>query len=415
MNVSTHDIEVKLTFDYKNDTGFVMPNYPYTPNGVMAIDFGQVQEKDLFKEIGWFTVWGKELDDIDMTQQGGMAFVGNDESWLFFRKHIAVQDATSISGSGTIESIIAHASLRNRGRKNPVIVALVIDGMQICMLIQKNDSQTEKMLGNRVKESSMKLAGASIPFPAIADWVKHPQYQKNKRVSNLSLAHHKANITIEVTVSKELSISWRAASNPMGGSFIMPPKDVVLNSDPVTSEPDLLATLGAMYPNSAIAQLVAWGEDEGYIHFDPPSNIGARAYSRKYKTGWSDAKTDGSDINTTTTVKASNSFVAPEELQLPKLPSGTTWKFNVRGVIIMEKQGNLLWPHEVYNLREMTEDLASLRRNLLVESNEKSKVELQNHISEGEAQVELVKKLFEYQKEIGDTLSLQARIFLETT
>jgi hypothetical protein len=166
------------------------------------------------------------------------------------------------------------------------------------------------------------------------------------------------------------------------------------------------------YPNTAIAKLLEWGEAAGFITFDPPM-MSTRTYQKRYSSSPYSATKFGEDVENTAVAKAVETFVKPEGFELPDLPIGVTWKANLRGVIILEKGGQLLWAHEVYDLFQMIQDSAAMNRQLQIEGVERKRNELIGYIEKLDEQIERVRALLAYQEEVGNSIALQSRIFGE--
>ena len=401
------DVTIQLSFDYSSDTNFNLPPFPFTPQGVNALGVNDVDAmSDYFKTCGWFSIWGKELDGVDTTKPGGAAFSGNDESWLYLRKFGTwIQTAEICSGEPAIKSIEAKATLKKGSNRpnSPIVISMVIDGTSFAFTLHKTGSaQTSALLGNIADKSQFSMKNVHVPFPANVTWITHPQYQKGRKVSTLALAYNNVNIKIDIQTSNQLAIGWMAVQNPVGGSLVAPlDGQTQLTPSPIWQNPGLIDDMKRSYPNTAIAKLLEWGVSAGYITFDPP-------HSSKFS-----ATKFGEDVENTSNAKAVDTFVKPEGFELPDLPAGVTWKANLRGVIILEKNGDLIWPHEAYDLFQMVQDSAALNRTLQIEGVERKRDELISMIENLDTQIERVRALLTYTESVGDSLSLQSRIFNE--
>lgn len=412
------DIVVTLNFDYQNDTNFNLPPFPFTPQGVNALDVNNVDAmQDYFKTCGWFSIWGKELDGVDTTKPGGAAFSGNDESWLYMRKSAEWQPighgGTSVASSTdpVIKSIEAKATLKKGSNRpnSPIVISMVIDGTSFAFLLHKTSSpMTSTLLGSIADKSQFVMKNVHVPFPANATWITHPQYQKGRKVSTLSIAYNNVNIKIDIQTSKNLAIGWMAVQNPAGGSIVAPlDAQLQIAASPIAKNTGLLDDMQRSYPNTAIAKLLEWGEAAGFITFDPPM-MSTRTYQNKYSSN-----RFGASVEDTASAKAVDTFVKPDGFELPDLPNGVTWKANLRGVIILERAGDLVWAHEVWDLFQMVQDSAAMNRTLQIEGSERKRDELLSRIEELDTQVERVRALLAYQEEVGNSIALQSRIFGE--
>ena len=419
------DITVTLNFDYSVDTNFNSPTFPFTPNGVNALDVNNVDSmSDYFKTCGWFSIWGKELDGVDTTKLGGTAFSGNDESWLYLRKSVEWQPighgGTSVASSTdpVIKSIEAKATLKKGSNRpsSPIVISMVIDGTSFAFLLHKTTSpQTSQLLGSITDKSQFSMKNVHVPFPANATWITHPSYQKGRKVSTLALAYNNVNIKIDIQTSNQLAIGWMAVQNPAGGSIVAPlDAQMQITASPIAQNTGLLDDIRRSYPNTAIAKLLEWAESANYITFDPPM-MSTRTYQNRYSSNKSYAPSApfGDSIENTANAKAVDTFVKPEGFELPDLPIGVMWKANLRGVIILERGGDLVWAHEVFDLFQMVQDSAAMNRTLQVENNKRKHDEIVSMIENLDIQIERVRSLLTYQEEVGNSIALQSRIFGE--
>lgn len=410
------DVVITLNFDYSVDNNFNLPPFPFTPHGVTALDVNNADAMhDYFKTCGWFSIWGKELDGVDTTKPGGAAFTGNDESWLYMRKSIEWQHLVP-TNEFVPYSIEAKATLKKGYRPNsPIVVSMVIDGTSFAFTLHKVGTVSPAaLLGSVAHTSQFSMKNVHVPFPANATWLAHPQYQKGRKVSTLSLVYNNVNVKIDIQTSNQLAIGWMAVQNPSGGSIVAPlDAQTQITASPIAQNIGLLDDMRRSYPNTAIAKLIEWGESAGFIAFDPPM-MSTRTYQNRYSNSskFSAAKF-GEDVENTANAKAVDTFVKPEGFELPDLPIGVTWKANLRGVIIMERNGDLIWPHEAWDLFQMVQDSAALNRTLQIEGNERKRNELISMIENLDTQIERVRALLTYTEEVGNSIALQSRIFGE--
>jgi len=403
------DISVKLSFDYSPDTNFSPPPFPYVPNGVNVLDINNVDAmQDYFKQCGWFSIWGKEIEGIDASKPGGSAFIGSDDSWLYMRKSVEWLPVGQIVPQPIVKSIEAKANLKKgSGANSPIVISMNLDGASFAFLLHKIGSGTNVMglLGSNLFQSELGLKNARIPFPANATWITHPQYQKGRKVSSLAMAFNTVNVKIDIQTNQNLVIGWMAMQNPSGGSIVGPPSGgAVHNSMPIDE-------MRRSYPNTAIAKLVEWGVANNFIMFDPPM-VSTRNYKKRYSQQQPNLF-DSDNIESSTLSAALDTFVPPQELELPDLSRDVKWKLNIRGVVILEKDGQLLWPHEVFDLHQMVQDSESMGRQIAVSSNEYQKSEIEGYKDNLDKQIAKVRALFEYQAQVGESISLQSRIFGE--
>lgn len=411
------DVVITLNFDYLVDNNFNLPPFPFTPHGVTALDVNNVDAMhDHLKTCGWFSIWGKELDGVDTTKPGGAAFSGNDESWLYLRKSANWITKTGVGNNEPlIGDIEAKATLKKGSNRpnSPIVISMVIDGTSFAFTLHKvGNLSPANLLGSVAHTSQFSMKNVHVPFPANATWITHPSYQKGRKVSTLALAYNNANVKIDIQTSNQLAIGWMAVQNPAGGSIVAPlDAQAQLMASPIVGNAALIDDMKRSYPNTAIAKLLEWGESAGYITFDSPM-MSTRTHQNRYSSKFSSTKF-GEDIENTANAKAVDTFVKPEGIELPDLPSGVTWKANLRGVIIMERNGDLIWVHEAYDLFQMVQDSAAMNRTLQVESNERKRNELVSMIERLDEQIERVRALLAYQEEVGNSIALQSRIFGE--
>lgn len=263
------DIKTTLSFDYQNDTNFNPPIPPYVPVGVDVLSPTNVDDMtNYFKSCGWIQAWGKELTGIDPSQLGGFAFVGD---FLFMRKAVEFSENEFYSGMQFVKQIEVKSSLKNGGNAvSPVVIAMSIDGVKLAFLLHKTaDPQTRILLGDPCQKSEFSLKNARVPFPANANWANHPRYQKGCKVSELSLAFNQTNIKIEIEVSESLSIGWLAIDKQGGSTITNMGHDAEsINPTAFFAHSSMLDNMRTYQPNSAIAHMVTWGAEQGYITFD---------------------------------------------------------------------------------------------------------------------------------------------------
>jgi hypothetical protein len=334
-----------------------------------------------------------------------VAFEGNDDSWLYFRKSIEWKNDNPHVQEPKPLKITSKANLKKTAKpQSPIVVSMTLNGTSICFSVHKTSSpMTRPLLTNETQKGTYSIKNANIPSPANATWTTHPQYQKGRKVSNLALAYNNVNVTIDVELSNNLAIGWIAVQNPAGGS-VVGPFDSTVRSIPGGLPLD---EMKRAYPNTSIAKLIEWAASQGYVTFDPPTS--ASGFAKKY----SSQPASLFSTNTEGTVNASShKFIAPEGFELPDLPpGGYSWDSNIRGVVILRIGDKYVWPHEVWRLDEMHRDVASIERSIAVESVERKRSELIAMKDSLDEQIDRVQALFSYEEEVGNGIALQARIF----
>jgi hypothetical protein len=188
------DIQVKLDFDYSVDTQFT--GYVAPPGNVQIINVAN--EKDILKQCGWFSGWGKELTGINAGSFGGAALEG---PWLFGRGHLTFGVHPMFSEQ-VPESLIVNFDLRSKKdflNKRPVVIGITLNGTRMSFLVCKGRVDGANQL-------AVKLENVYLPFPANASWTSHPGYKKGKTVSNLASARNRVDVGVTLEVVDDLHV-----------------------------------------------------------------------------------------------------------------------------------------------------------------------------------------------------------------
>jgi hypothetical protein len=419
------DITINVKFDYSPDLGNTPPSYPFVAHGsnVNTIDVNDQQAmKDFSKSIGWFSLWGKDVDGIDTSQVGGNALLGD---WVFFRKKVGFNDVSSLHPVPLINEIEAKGTVDKSRQNSPIFVCVYVDGVQLAFIVHRNkpgDMDFQKLFGTNPKHNAVfGMKNALIPYPQNATWVNHPSYQKGKPVHNISLYKNKVNVMIDISVGSEFTLGWLAVNNSFGGSAVSPFDALDTPQSSPLFDPQLNATIKNTYPTDALAKMLGWMQSMSYQTFDAPGIKGIKSRNRNsYATSTSSPYANmpispiSSELVGNYNPNSSGEmpeFTPPDELVLPDLQGGAQWFTNVRGVLILKKNGQMLWPHEVFDLENMRKKLRTINNALetVMKASKKALVEEDKRILE--TQIERVEKLFEYQEQVGESIALNARIF----
>ena len=155
------DIKLKLSFDYSKDVSFVAPAFP---NGLKV--YHLADERSILQNWGFFSAWGKELEDCDTAQPGGAGFIG---TWLSISKEVEWADHPEDPSVAVLESITVTAKPRNNTPNSPIILAFTLETVRYIVMLHKDNAvsieTTEELVGQS-KTSSSKVQGVSIPYPA---------------------------------------------------------------------------------------------------------------------------------------------------------------------------------------------------------------------------------------------------------
>lgn len=355
------DIKVVLHFNYANDSSF--SSVP--PVGTVN-EIDPSNQKEFFKNCGWYSGWGKELTGIDLSQNGGNALIGE---WMFARKTVRWTTHPLAPSALVVDEIEMHLDSLKIG-KSPMIVSFSLDSMRVAIAVVK----TDPFVGPGTFAQNV-IKNASIPYPANGAWVTHPGFQKGRPVSAFSSAKNIVDVGVHCETDAGFEVSFIAIETS-GDAAIFPP---------AASNPLLAGVASCKNPYSVVAQAYDNGFHKGMIQFDMLVGAPMTKYPRKSQSA-------------ATPVPARPKFVAPDEITLPDLPSGYTWALNARGVVLLEKNGDLFFPHEVFDLIQAEHD-AQLS------------AEAGDHYPEG--QVAKVRALFDYMESVGNGLALNYRVLRE--
>lgn len=265
------DIKIGLSFDYSHDVNFSPAPYPGVPHAVEILDPHNIDHMvNYFKTCGWFSVWGKELEGIDVNQVGGNAFLG--DNWLFMRKEVEFSENEFYSEHQFVRQIEAKTTLKNGGNAvSPVVIAMNIDGVKVAILFHKHN----QFIGGPCQTAEFVLKNAKIPFPANATWGTHPAYYKGCAVHNLALSTNQVDIKIEIGTSEKLDIGWLAVDDSSGGSFLKSFGGTFVMGA------DIKKQLLASSPNTAIAKLVGYAFDNGNLSFGKAAELPPKKPTKK--------------------------------------------------------------------------------------------------------------------------------------
>jgi len=355
------DIKVLLKLDYSNDTAFssVAPFAAVT-------EINPAEQRLFFKECGWFSGWSKELTGIDLSQNGGNALLGE---WAFARKTVRFCQHPLVPTAQVVDEIEMHVDSLNIG-KSPMIVGFSIDTVRVAIAIVKTDPfSAPSVMGNKIQN-------ASIPYLANGAWATHPSYQKGRPVCAFSPAKNTVGIDVNCETVAGFEISFMAFETAGDAAVFS------LNNP----NPLLEGIAACKNPYSVVAQAYENGYKKAMIRFDAPMGAPMAKYPRK------------SQAKSQTQTAPSPRFTAPDGLTMPNLPSGCKWAMNVRGIVLMEKGGELFFPHEIYDLIQMEHDA-----QLAVDKGDNFPME----------DVANVRSLFEYMESVGNGIALNYRVLRE--
>jgi hypothetical protein len=377
------DITFDVQFDYSTDNPFPA-NYPHP-----AVNSISTNDKDFAKNCGWLSCWGKELTGIDQTKQGGNAFEGE---WLFTRKHVTID-----AGGSAVQSITCNMDALNLGN-SPIVASLVIDNStRVTAIVLK------KSLGvASPQDISVAVQSVTLPYPADFAWANHPQ-RPNAYSPVSKHAPHIARPMMTCVVKTSVDYVCHVVLVDQSGAT------------QVVEHPQNIFAKGysafAPNANTAAANMLSEAVASGAVTFS--KFILTAKIGKKYAKGGSKQQAMSQPADSTFNAqKALANFVKPDEIdELPVPPKGFTWYSNVRGVLFLEGNGQVLWPHEVFDLAQMYADLVAFQHSLQIEGVESKRTWFVEKIAVIEVEIERTRTLFKYMESVADGLVLNCKAF----
>lgn len=427
------DVVIRVDFDYSQDQDFVsnplaLDNASFSnplskmfqANGSVASLIDIADEKTIVKQGGWLGAWGKELTGLQPSQPGGSALLGE---WVFVRKHLSWQDhplngTLNVGQVGNVrfvpKDVVLNVDAKGLGNLSPMVVSFSIDTFRVSMVLLKEDPYSPSSNSN-VHIYKQNFTNMVLPFPANADYVSMPNYSKTSPASDYAPLHNLVKLELKVETQQGFHISFIAieSKKKLVQSQFTNPQDY-LQQDQVACQ----EIVNSSNANNAVVCYLKHAELNGLISYNSPmqsptqiGNALGGIWGQVIQAGLGDDvdhTIDKEEEVSTSDVQSALKFIPPKDLELPDLPKGMKWGVNLRGVILISNGKKLLWPHEVWDLVKMREDLAGLP----VHDDLYELIEYGTDYGTLKAQIEKVTALMEYEKSVGNSIVLSAEVNL---